>query len=78
VSKKGLKNASVHRKVFKGVSLFYYCFSSEVVEMQKACVENPHIDADKIRELCKALEEGGIKRPDELLAFSKSVGRLSK
>ena len=46
--------------------------------MEKASEENHLSYADKIRELCKALEEGGIKRSDELIAFSKSVGRLSK
>jgi hypothetical protein len=31
--------------------------------------------SDRVKELCKMLEEGGIKYSDELIGFSKPVGR---
>jgi hypothetical protein len=31
--------------------------------------------SERVRELCKMLEEGGIRYSDELIGFSKPVGR---
>jgi hypothetical protein len=43
---------------------------------QKAFSENP-LPENRVRQLCKALEEGGQKVSDSLIAFSKSPGKHS-
>ena len=42
--------------------------------MEKAAITKDCI-SERVKELCKMLEEGGIKYSDELIGFSKPVGR---
>lgn len=43
--------------------------------MNKKALTEKQLPENRVRELCKALEEGGQKVSDSLIAFSKSPGK---